>query len=88
MRVKLVRMTLFIAGMTLFGCAGKPVRVASPPQIIHVPQYLPLPDDCAIQWPVDLPPGSTAADVMLEQREVIDAYVAQVRRCFESSNGS
>lgn len=67
----------------LAGCGGQPIKVASPPEIIRVPVYMPLPDDCGIHWPVVLPPGSTAADVMLEQREVIDAYKDQVDRCFK-----
>lgn len=85
------RMTLFRAFATLFavallaGCGGQPIKVASPPEIIRVPVYMPLPDDCGIQWPVALPPGSSAADVMLEQREVIDAYKDQVDRCFRGA---
>lgn len=86
------RMTLFRAFATLFavallaGCAAEPVRVVSPPEIIEVPRWMPLPDDCGIQWPVALPPGSSAADVMLEQREVIDAYKDQVDRCFKGAD--
>lgn len=82
-------MTLFRAFATLFavallaGCCGPPTRVASPPEIIKVPVWVPLPDDCGIHWPVVLPPGSTAADVMLEQREALDAYKDQVDRCFK-----
>lgn len=87
-------MTLFRAFATLFavallaGCASAPERVAAPPEIVRVPQYLPLPDDCGIIHGVNLPPGSSAGDVMLEQREVIDVYADQVQRCFGVSNGA
>lgn len=71
----------------LTGCGGQPIKVASPPEIIRVPQYLPLPVDCATHHPMNLPAGSAAADVMLEQREVIDAYRDQVERCFKGAAG-
>ena len=72
-------------GVALLAGCSQPVRVASPPEIIKVPQYMPLPDDCAAHHPVDLPAGASAADVMLEQREVIDAYEDQIDRCFRGA---
>lgn len=72
----------------LSGCAGPPRKVAAPPEIIRVPQYMPLPDDCGILWPADLPAGSSAADVMDKLKAVAEAYRDQVQRCFGASNGN
>jgi hypothetical protein len=85
----MTRLTLFTACVTLFvaGCAGAPQKIATPPVIIQVPQYMPLPIECAQIQDVNLPAGSTAADVMEQLKLAVDAYNDQVDRCFNMGAG-
>ena len=71
--------------LLLAGCAHEPKKVAVPPVIIKVPEYMPLPADCGAMQQVALPPGSSARDVMLQLKKAVDAYNDQVRRCFGAS---
>jgi starvation-inducible outer membrane lipoprotein len=75
----------FVASLALLlaGCATKPIVL--PPEIIKVPVYMPLPSECSKKALVDLPPGSTAVDVMAKQKKAIDELEAQVQRCFRSA---
>lgn len=62
------------------GCAG-PAVVASPPKVIEVPVHVPQPAACARIRAVDLPPGSSAQDVIETQHRVILEYEAQITQC-------
>ena len=70
-----------VACVLLSGCAAtKPVVL--PPEVIEVPVRKPLPAECGKKATVDLPVGSTAADVMAKQKKALDEQAAQIERCF------
>jgi hypothetical protein len=80
------RLVALVCLFLFAGCAGEPKKVALPPEIVKVPQYMPLPADCGVMQPVVLPPGSTARDVMLQLKHAVEVYNDQVKRCFGVSN--
>lgn len=67
--------------LTLCGCSRARV-VPSPPEIIRVPVPVELPAECRVLQPVELPPGSTAQDVMQKQHAAILLYEKQIAACF------
>lgn len=80
-------MRILIACLLLSGCTHLPPPVVLPPEIIGVPQYMPLPPECSEEAKVDLPVGSTAADVMAKQKKALDEQKAQIKRCFMQGAG-
>lgn len=74
-----------LAAVLLTGCANTPV--IAPPQIIEVPKYMPLPSECGKLATVDLPPGSSANDVLAKQDKALDELEAQIKRCFRPAGG-
>lgn len=77
-------MRILLACLLLSGCAHTPPPVVLPPEVIRIPQYVPLPPECSKEAEVDLPVGSTAADVMAKQKKALDEQTAQIKRCFGS----
>lgn len=61
------------------GCAGP--AVVQPPRIVEIPVPVPQPAACARIRAVDLPPGSSAQDVIETQHRVLLEYENQVRAC-------
>lgn len=70
----------FLLCFLLAGCKTLE-PVVPPPEIIEVPVYKPLPAECKVLPTVDLPPGSTASDVMARQKKALDEAAAQIKRC-------
>lgn len=70
--------SLFLLSI-LSGCAAR--EVSSPPQIIEVTKYLPIPVACRRLRAVVLPEGSTGQDTIEEQNRVIREYELQIETC-------
>lgn len=67
--------------MTICGCSRVRV-VPSPPEVIRIPQYLPLPKECGVLQAITLQPGSTAQDAIEEQHAAILRYETLIAACF------
>lgn len=82
----MTRYKILAAGLALAAlaaCSGQPVRdVPTPPELVEVPVYVPLPAECGEPVKVDLPPGTSAIGVMEAQSKAIDAANDQIARCF------
>lgn len=86
-RLALVVFSVIAAAMWLSACGlikSAPAPVL-PPVVIKVPSYMPLPAECKALQPVDLPPGTTAQDLIAKQAAAILAYESEVKRCFTAT---
>jgi hypothetical protein len=72
-----------ILALLLAGCSMlRPNPIVLPPQIIKVPTFVPLPEECKRLQALPMPPGTTAEQALSAQHSAILAYESQVRRCF------
>lgn len=69
--------------LATYACSTPPKTIVLPPEIVKVPVFVPLPPECGLLGKVELPPGSTAMDVMKKQHAAILAYEVQVKTCFK-----
>ena len=62
-------------------CSCSHVPLVSPSRIVEVPVPQPVPVACRQLRAVELPPGTTAQQVIERQHAVIVAYEEQVKAC-------
>lgn len=72
----------YVLCFMLCACQTAQKPIVLPPEIIKVVEPAKLPEPCAAKAHVELPPNSTATDVMAKQKKAIDELEAQVQRCF------
>lgn len=66
--------------LCLISCAGRE-SLNTPPTVLRVPQYLPLPPQCLAIHPLNLESGATSEDVEEAQHLLILQYEGQLRAC-------
>ena len=62
-------------------CAGCKTRPTAPPVVVRVPEYVPRPAICAQPLQLTLPAGTTAAQALQAQAELLARYRALVAAC-------